>query len=148
MNGTPEFYVVREGDVLSEIAARHHVSLAQILEWNPQIKNKNLIHPKDRIRVVAPSGGHGGEDEPFPGKDFFRPSVRSPIIEAMGWRLVDEGCSAYPDDEPDLQWSEADRKSYAKFQGKLGFTGSDADGIPGKVSWQRLHVPALHMSGE
>ncbi|WP_308407010.1 peptidoglycan-binding protein [Streptomyces sp. AC555_RSS877] len=145
MNGTPEFYVVREGDTLSEIAARHHVSLAQILEWNPQIKNKNVIHPKDRIRVVAPSAGHGGGDEPFPGKDFFRPSVSSPIIQAMGWRLIEEGCSAYPD-EPDFRWNEADRQSYAKFQRKLGFSGSDADGIPGRVSWERLHVPALHMS--
>jgi LysM repeat protein len=68
MNGTPEFYVVVEGDTLSEIAARHHVSLTQILEWNPQIKNKNLIHPKDRIRVVAPSE-EGGEDESFQGED-------------------------------------------------------------------------------
>ncbi|QJS99622.1 LysM peptidoglycan-binding domain-containing protein [Streptomyces asoensis] len=145
MNATSEFYVVRAGDSLAKIAAKFHVSLAQIKEWNPQIKNVNLIHPGDRVRVVAPSEEPDGEFEPFPGKDFFQSSVSSPIIEVMGWRLIEEGCSAYPD-EPDLQWSEADRRSYAKWQQKLGFSGSDADGIPGRGSWEKLHVPALHMS--
>jgi LysM repeat protein len=145
MNGTPEFYVVREGDTLSEIAARFHVTLAQIKTWNPQIKNPNLIHPGDRVRVLAPSEEPVEEFEPFPGKDFFKPSVSSPVIEAMGWRLIEEGCSAYPDG-PDLRWSDEDRRSYAKWQHKQGFSGSDADGIPGKLTWERLHVPALHLS--
>jgi murein DD-endopeptidase MepM/ murein hydrolase activator NlpD len=34
-----------------------------------------------------------------------------------------------------------DRQSYAAWQHKLGFSGSDADGTPGKGSWDRLHVP-------
>ena len=143
MNSTPEFYVVREGDTLSEIAAKFHVSLAQIEKWNPQIKNPNVIHVGQKVRVAAPSQVPVNDDEPFPGKDFFQPSVSSPIIEVMGWRLIEEGCSAYPDDEPDFEWSEEDRKSYAKWQRKLGFGGSDADGMPGRQSWERLHVPAL-----
>ncbi|MFF9213226.1 MULTISPECIES: peptidoglycan-binding protein [unclassified Streptomyces] len=142
MTQTPEFYVVREGDTLSAIAARFHVSLAQILNWNPQITNPDIIHPRQRIRVSAPTPNPVFDDEPFPGKDFFQPSVSSPIIEVMGWRLIDEGCSAYADG-PDFQWSEADRKSYAMWQRKLGFSGSDADGIPGRTSWEKLHVPAL-----
>ena len=48
--------------------------------------------------------------------------MSSPIIEVMGWRLIEEGCSVYPDG-PDFQWSEDDRKSYAKWQRKLGFDG-------------------------
>ena len=32
-------------------------------------------------------------------------------------------------------------KSYAAWQRKLGFSGDDADGIPGKKSWDKLHVP-------
>lgn len=143
MNATPEFYVVREGDTLSKIAAKFHVTLAQIEEWNPQIKNPNIIQVGQRVRVTAPTQVPVGADEPFPGKDFFQPSVSSPIIEIMGWRLIEEGCSAYPDDEPDFQWSEEDRQSYANWQRKLGFGGSDADGTPGPESWKRLHVPAL-----
>ncbi|MFD9389941.1 peptidoglycan-binding protein [Streptomyces sp. NPDC060000] len=143
MNTTPEFYVVREGDSLSKIADKFHLSLAKIEAMNPEIENFDLIHPGDRVRVAAPS--EEPEFEPFPGKDFFQSSVSSPIIEVMGFRLMDEGCSVYPDG-PDLQWSEDDRRSFAKWQRKLGFTGSDADGIPGRQSWERLHVPALHMS--
>ncbi|MER6472375.1 peptidoglycan-binding protein [Streptomyces collinus] len=56
---------------------------------------------------------------------------------------AEEGCSAYSDDEPDFQWSKEDRESYALWQRKLGFGGSDADGMPGPESWRKLHVPAL-----
>ncbi|WP_307629301.1 hypothetical protein [Streptomyces turgidiscabies] len=31
-------------------------------------------------------------------------------------------------------------KSYAAWQRKLHFSGSDANGIPGKHSWDMLHV--------
>ncbi|GAA2915956.1 hypothetical protein GCM10020221_09690 [Streptomyces thioluteus] len=35
----------------------------------------------------------------------------------------------------------ADRNSYRLWQRKLGFTGSDADGLPGRTSWDALKVP-------
>lgn len=58
----------------------------------------------------------------------------------MGKRLVAEGCGKY-DVGPGPDWSEADRKSYAAWQRKLGYSGSGADGIPGKASWDKLKVP-------
>ena len=64
----------------------------------------------------------------------------SPIITAMGKRLVAEGCGRY-EEGPGPEWTEADRKSYAAWQRKLGFSGEDADGIPGKASWDKLRVP-------
>ncbi|WP_328943083.1 peptidoglycan-binding protein [Streptomyces sp. NBC_00250] len=78
--------------------------------------------------------------QPFPGTSFFRKETSSPVITAMGRRLVAEGCSAYTVG-PGPRWSEADRLSYAKWQRKLGFRGSDADGIPGAASWSALKVP-------
>ncbi|MFC8271674.1 peptidoglycan-binding protein [Streptomyces sp. NPDC057271] len=78
--------------------------------------------------------------QPFPGASFFRNSPSSPIVTAMGRRLVAEGCSAYAVG-PSPRWSEADRRSYARWQRKLGFTGSDADGWPGRTSWNALKVP-------
>ncbi|MFH9060172.1 peptidoglycan-binding protein [Streptomyces coeruleorubidus] len=139
MERTVEFYTVKRGDTLGKIAVMHRVTLDQILEWNPQITNPDIIHPGQRIRV-APE--RHAAFEPFPGADFFQSSVTSPIIEAMGFRLIAEGCSEYADG-PDSQWSEADRRSYAHWQEKLGFSGQDADGIPGRKSWERLHVPAV-----
>ncbi|MFJ8844355.1 peptidoglycan-binding protein [Streptomyces cyaneofuscatus] len=78
--------------------------------------------------------------EPFPGASFFRAGRNSPIVTAMGKRLVAEGCGRYAVG-PGPKWSQADRNSYAAWQRKLGYTGTDADGIPGKTSWDRLKVP-------
>ncbi|AJC56486.1 peptidoglycan-binding protein [Streptomyces sp. 769] len=78
--------------------------------------------------------------EPFPGGGFFRPGARDPVIAAMGERLIAEGCDHYRHG-PGPEWNEAHRKSYASWQRKLGFHGKDADGVPGRVTWDRLRVP-------
>ncbi|MFI6055495.1 peptidoglycan-binding protein [Streptomyces violascens] len=78
--------------------------------------------------------------EPFPGVDFFRSYPQSPIVTAMGRRLVAEGCSAYREG-PDPQWTGADVQSYAKWQRKIGYSGGAADGWPGRKSWDALKVP-------
>ncbi|WP_175409935.1 peptidoglycan-binding protein [Streptomyces sp. TRM64462] len=78
--------------------------------------------------------------QPFPGAAFFKSRPSSPIVTAMGRRLVAEGCSAYRIG-PGPRWSEADRLSYAAWQRKLGFRGADADGWPGRTSWNALKVP-------
>ncbi|MFC5720381.1 peptidoglycan-binding protein [Streptomyces gamaensis] len=82
------------------------------------------------------------EFEPFPGRDFFKRYPRAPIVTAMGRRLVDEGCSAYAEG-PGPQWTVADLRSYARWQRKQGFTGADADGWPGRVTWEALRVPKV-----
>ncbi|MFE9026221.1 peptidoglycan-binding protein [Streptomyces iakyrus] len=87
-------------------------------------------------KVVAPAAKY----EPFPGAEFFKRNPRSPIVTAMGKRLVAEGCSAY-EDGPGPRWTDADRRSYSKWQRKRGYTGSDADGWPGKTTWDALKVP-------
>ncbi|MEV3992040.1 peptidoglycan-binding protein [Streptomyces sp. NPDC049837] len=78
--------------------------------------------------------------QPFPGSAFFTAKTSSPVITAMGRRLVAEGCSEYAVG-PGPRWSEADRRSYARWQRKLGFSGADADGVPGRTSWNALKVP-------
>ena len=44
-------YIVQPGDSLSKIAKSHNVPLKQILDANPQIKNPDLIHPRDVINL-------------------------------------------------------------------------------------------------
>ncbi|WP_371665973.1 peptidoglycan-binding protein [Streptomyces sp. NBC_01241] len=77
--------------------------------------------------------------EPYPGESYFKKAPNSPLITRLGKRLVAEGCSAYVSG-PGRQWTEADRKSYRKWQLKLGYRGTDADGWPGKASWDKLRV--------
>ncbi|MFE5673831.1 peptidoglycan-binding protein [Streptomyces erythrochromogenes] len=82
------------------------------------------------------------EFEPFPGAGWFKSAPRSPIVTAMGRRLVAEGCSRYRSG-PGPQWTEADRQSYAAWQRKQGHTGDDADGWPGPKTWAALKVPKV-----
>ncbi|WP_037912337.1 peptidoglycan-binding protein [Actinacidiphila yeochonensis] len=78
--------------------------------------------------------------QPFPGAAWFKAAPNSALVTAMGRRLVAEGCSAYKQG-PGPQWTEADRDSYARWQRKLGYSGTDADGWPGSASWTALKVP-------
>lgn len=87
-----------------------------------------------------PSTG-GSKYEPFPGSGFFVDGKRSPIIEAMHNRLVAEGCNRYESQSNKNVWGSGDKASYAAFQRKCGFYGSDANGIPGASSWASLRVP-------
>jgi len=103
--------------------------IADRLGDQPKPPDKPKPQPKPAVKY-----------EPFPGAAYFRAGRRSAVITAMGRRLVAEGCGRYQVG-PGPAWSEADRKSYAAWQRKLGYSGSDADGIPGKASWDRLKVP-------
>ncbi|MFI1527744.1 peptidoglycan-binding protein [Streptomyces griseus] len=78
--------------------------------------------------------------QPFPGAHFFTARPSSPVVTAMGRRLAAEGCGAYAVG-PGPRWTEADRRSYAAWQRKLGFRGAEADGWPGRTSWNALKVP-------
>jgi hypothetical protein len=123
-------------------------------EWQPGKQDPRGFTMDGMRRRVADrlkGGGGGGTDpapkppkpsyEPFPGSDFFREGRNSPVITAMGRRLVAEDCGRY-EVGPGPEWTDADRRSYAAWQTRLGFTGKDADGIPGKTSWDRLRVPS------
>ncbi|WP_435798369.1 peptidoglycan-binding protein [Streptomyces decoyicus] len=79
--------------------------------------------------------------EPFPGASFFHTGRKSPVITAMHNRLVAEGCNRYESRRDTDVWGPGDVKSYAAWQQKLHFSGSNANGVPGRSSWDRLHVP-------
>ncbi|MFB4422586.1 peptidoglycan-binding protein [Streptomyces sp. QL37] len=125
------------------------------LEWSDwKVDPRGFTMPSLRERVTTrlsgpASGGSAGRPsggtsapryQPFPGTSLFTGRTSSPVITAMGRRLVAEGCSSYAVG-PGPRWTEADRRSYAAWQRKLGFRGSDADGVPGRTSWNALKVP-------
>ncbi|MFE6828021.1 peptidoglycan-binding protein [Streptomyces sp. NPDC057690] len=136
----------------------HGWSAASVIghkEWtSTKIDPRGFTMADFRARVATrlgkpttPSTGTGtgtGTSEPqyqpFPGAAWFRKNPKSAIVTALGKRLVAVGCSAYTSG-PGPQWTEADRLSYAKWQRKLGYTGSSADGWPGAKSWAALKVP-------
>jgi len=107
------------------------------------------VYYRKRYRRDSFVTGYGSPDfdpepssyVPFPGSQFFFDGQNSDIITKMGERLVAEGCSTYKVG-PSPDWSNADQNSYSLWQQKLGYSGADADGIPGPTSWAALKVPA------
>jgi hypothetical protein len=144
--GSAGTYTVRAGDTLWGIARAHDVTVDQLRDAN-SIRG-DLIHPGDELAIPSGTSSQLAPKpkprppayEPFPGAAFFRVGRNSAIVTAMGRRLVAEGCSRYRVG-PGPRWSTVDQASYAAWQRKLGFTGQDADGIPGRTSWDRLRVP-------
>jgi hypothetical protein len=125
------------------------------LEWSDwKVDPRGFTMPSLRNRIATrlsgpASGGSASKStggtsapryQPFPGASFFTGRTSSPVITAMGRRLVAEGCSSYVAG-PGPRWTDADRRSYTAWQRKLGFRGSDADGVPGRKSWDALKVP-------
>lgn len=47
----PQYHVVKNGENLTKIAKKYKTSVAAIQKLNPSIKNKNLIYPKQEIRI-------------------------------------------------------------------------------------------------
>lgn len=133
-------HTVRAGDTLWAIGQRHGVSVDQLRAANGI--TGDLIHPGDELTIPAASATPTPKPqfEPFPGAAWFKRQPRSAIVTAMGKRLVAEGCSRYRVG-PGPQWTDVDRQSYSAWQRKCGFRGADADGWPGKTSWDRLRVP-------
>ena len=50
-NTSEEYYIVKKGDTLGSIARKYNIALNKLLGLNPDIKNANLIHIGDKIRV-------------------------------------------------------------------------------------------------
>lgn len=59
-------------------------------------------------------------------------------VHWLGTRLVAHGTKDYT---PTITFTKADVKAIAAFQRKQGWTGADADGLPGKETLKRLAAP-------
>jgi membrane-bound lytic murein transglycosylase D len=53
--GTDEYYVVRSGDTLWDIAQKYGISISNLKKWNN--KRSNKIKPGERLRIKQVSGG-------------------------------------------------------------------------------------------
>lgn len=59
-------------------------------------------------------------------------------VTNVGKALVKKGFGKHYVSGPSEQWSDADTKNYADFQKSLGWSGKDADGVPGESSLKSL----------
>ncbi|MGD6762034.1 peptidoglycan-binding protein [Streptomyces sp. BH097] len=59
-------------------------------------------------------------------------------VTRVGEALVKKGFGSHYAVGPGPDWSDADTENYADFQRSLGYTGADADGVPGETSLRTL----------
>jgi len=94
----------------------------------------------DRAKVI---NGVGVKPVPhyaaYPGDKYFFVGRTSKLVTELGKALVKAGYEGYKQG-PGPLFSPADRKAVKWFQQKQGWTGGDADGVPGRETWKRLKV--------
>ncbi|WP_328629994.1 peptidoglycan-binding protein [Streptomyces lycii] len=117
---------------------------------------------KFRANVAARLSGQGGaapdvsapapDSKPNPPKVSGHPAryqvtingqrygygAYGPHVTAVGRALVSAGFGRHYKSGPGPKWTDADTKNYADYQRSLGYSGSDADGVPGATSLGKL----------
>ncbi|MFI7299207.1 peptidoglycan-binding protein [Streptomyces sp. NPDC050121] len=137
-------YIVKAGDTLTSIAAAHRTTVSVLLSLNA-IKDADEISVGQKLRLptTGPAKPPAPRYEPFPGTAFFRAGHRSPLVTALGRRLVELGFGKHYTSGPGPEWTEADRLNVADFQRSRPELAGDADGIPGPRTWAALNIPKL-----
>ncbi|MFJ4519484.1 peptidoglycan-binding protein [Streptomyces sp. NPDC088810] len=74
----------------------------------------------------------------YPGAAYFGPGARNKYVTLLGEMLIARGARSSYAQGPGPVWGEADRRATQAFQRAQGWTGADADGIPGRRTWELL----------
>ncbi|MGW0659406.1 peptidoglycan-binding protein [Streptodolium elevatio] len=97
---------------------------------------------KNVVEGDAGTGSGGGTTTPattpFPGAQYFGPGKSNAYITQLGKALVAKGFGSHYREGPGPSWGTADQRATSAFQRAQGWTGTDADGIPGRETWARL----------
>jgi len=137
--GGARTYIVQPRDTLSGIAKEHRTTTAVLTELN-NLADPDRITAGQVLKLPAATRPQvslsrlvqaAKEDPPKKGSPVSYDGVR-PVEDA----LVAEGLLAAR--YADGHLGTATRSAYALWQQRLGYTGDDADGIPGQASLTRL----------
>jgi len=93
-----------------------------------------------RYKYLAGSGSSassGGSDA-FPGAGAFGSGTSNASVTRLGTMLIGRGAASYYKVGAGPKWTQADGNATAAFQRAQGWSGSDADGIPGPTTWRYL----------
>ncbi|MDQ0186650.1 peptidoglycan-binding protein [Cytobacillus kochii] len=74
----------------------------------------------------------------FPGTRYFYIGAYNNYVTLLGKMLVKAGYGSYYSVGPGPKFTATDQQACAAFQRAQGWSGSDADGIPGPSTWSRL----------
>ncbi|WP_395295125.1 peptidoglycan-binding protein [Kitasatospora hibisci] len=92
-----------------------------------------------RLSALSPgTSSDGASSTAFPGADRFGPGADNAYVTELGRLLVQRGGGRFYTDGPGPRWGESDRRATEAFQLAQGWRGSEADGLPGKDTWDYL----------
>ncbi|MFJ9035609.1 peptidoglycan-binding protein [Streptomyces sp. NPDC102406] len=74
----------------------------------------------------------------YPGALSFGPGADNAYVTRLGRLLVERGAERFYRQGPGPRWGDADRDATRAFQRAQGWTGRDADGLPGPTTWSYL----------
>ncbi|MET9696094.1 peptidoglycan-binding protein [Streptomyces sp. NPDC006529] len=86
--------------------------------------------PKPKPQPVA--------DAAYPGAAAFGPGANNAHVARLGRMLVDRGGTRFYPQGTGPQWTDSDRLATEAFQRAQGWTGAEADGLPGPQTWKLL----------
>ncbi|MEW1866190.1 peptidoglycan-binding protein [Streptomyces sp. NPDC088194] len=91
-----------------------------------------------RDKYLAAKSEPPGSGAAFPGRGAFGPGANNASVTRLGRMLVGRGARGYYRVGPGPKWGQADARATAAFQRAQGWTGADADGLPGPTTWKYL----------
>ncbi|MEV7026548.1 peptidoglycan-binding protein [Kitasatospora sp. NPDC093558] len=91
-----------------------------------------------RYAGLSDASSDGAPSTAFPGADAFGPGANNAYVTRLGRMLVQRGGARFYAEGPGPQWGEADRRATEAFQLAQGWRGAEADGLPGKDTWDYL----------
>jgi hypothetical protein len=74
----------------------------------------------------------------FPGTSKFGPGANNAYVTRLGQMLISRGGRRFYARGPGTVWSTADKNATQAFQRAQGWTGADANGLPGSATWKLL----------
>ncbi|MER5729461.1 peptidoglycan-binding protein [Streptomyces sp. NPDC002138] len=77
-------------------------------------------------------------DLPFPGAAKFGPGANNEYVTQLGRMLSARGGARFYPQGVGPQWTDSDRMATEAFQRAQGWTGEEADGLPGPQTWKLL----------
>ncbi|WP_428957655.1 peptidoglycan-binding protein [Streptomyces sp. cg35] len=100
--------------------------------------SKYLAYRYKGVKAGTTSGSDASATTKYPGAASFGPGANNAYVTQLGKLLVERGGKRFYSEGPGPRWGEADRKATQAFQKAQGWTGADADGIPGPTTWSYL----------
>ncbi|MFJ8827331.1 peptidoglycan-binding protein [Streptomyces sp. NPDC102467] len=100
--------------------------------------SRYLAYRYKGVRAGSTAGSGSGASTKYPGAASFGPGANNAHVTQLGRLLVERGGKRFYSQGPGPHWGDADRRATQAFQKAQGWTGKDADGIPGPTTWSYL----------